>query len=469
MSTQDPPPDEPSAPGPGGPGADPPADTPADTGAIPPPFKGYDPDDPDLPPATPGSVTGELMFAPGERITSEEAICVQCSYAIVGLVAGGHCPECGTPLERSLRGRWLRYGSPEYLARIRRGILIVLITLVAQVVLPVVVNIGMFSLNIAQARAGAAAFQNPATTGPAAGGTATVGTAVPGLDLTINVDGDEGAEAAIEAPAADSPIAPPAAPSSSPNADADQSNTPDGAVDAPLVASPDPVDIPDAAATPTAPIVQPPTAVLPGPGANPVANPGAAPGGAVVNGMISALSLVNYLMALAAALASFYGWWLVTTPDPGLPVHDNGGVPRRLVRWSVGAVAVASLLDFAAADPNLVLRGGGAGFGFIMITSIVLGVFSYAATVARVVASMLYLKWLAARFPDHGLVKTAGQYSIALPLIHVLGTCLCYLGPFVAGVMAWLLLFKAHSGLRTIAAIQESDVAAADLAPEGTT
>ncbi|MGH7132185.1 MAG: hypothetical protein ACREJO_09605 [Phycisphaerales bacterium] len=51
--------------------------------------------------------------------------CLRCGYNLRGLHHHGHCPECGTPIERSLSGDLLRFCAPEYLRKLARGTLII--------------------------------------------------------------------------------------------------------------------------------------------------------------------------------------------------------------------------------------------------------------------------------------------------------------------------------------------------------
>ena len=48
--------------------------------------------------------------------------CARCGYNLRGLRADHLCPECGTPIERSLIGNLLRFADPEWLAKLRLGI-----------------------------------------------------------------------------------------------------------------------------------------------------------------------------------------------------------------------------------------------------------------------------------------------------------------------------------------------------------
>lgn len=61
--------------------------------------------------------------------------CVDCGYELAGLHEHGHCPECGASIERSLKGDLLLHASPEYLATLHRGSVIVLTIILFQVAL----------------------------------------------------------------------------------------------------------------------------------------------------------------------------------------------------------------------------------------------------------------------------------------------------------------------------------------------
>lgn len=52
--------------------------------------------------------------------------CIRCGYNLQGLPAAGNCPECGTPVERSLRGDLLAFSDAAYLRALLRGVTLIM-------------------------------------------------------------------------------------------------------------------------------------------------------------------------------------------------------------------------------------------------------------------------------------------------------------------------------------------------------
>jgi hypothetical protein len=80
--------------------------------------------------------------APDDGLIADSTViadrpCSGCGYNLLGLPASGHCPECATPVERSLQSFLLRYSSPEYLASVTTGLKVIFFGILADVLLKV--------------------------------------------------------------------------------------------------------------------------------------------------------------------------------------------------------------------------------------------------------------------------------------------------------------------------------------------
>jgi len=69
---------------------------------------------------------------------AQSVACRSCGYDLQGLSADANCPECGSPIERSLTSDRLMFANPDWLARVARGIGTILIG----IGLMIVVSIG---------------------------------------------------------------------------------------------------------------------------------------------------------------------------------------------------------------------------------------------------------------------------------------------------------------------------------------
>ncbi len=59
--------------------------------------------------------------------------CRQCGYDIKGLSPESVCPECGFPIERSLASDELKNSSPEYIASLHKGVVIILSAIIVMI------------------------------------------------------------------------------------------------------------------------------------------------------------------------------------------------------------------------------------------------------------------------------------------------------------------------------------------------
>lgn len=72
--------------------------------------------------------------------------CIHCSYKLDGLSASGVCPECGQPIEDSLKGLLLRFASPAYLREVSTGLSLYLNGILVMIVTSVLAGIAAFAL-----------------------------------------------------------------------------------------------------------------------------------------------------------------------------------------------------------------------------------------------------------------------------------------------------------------------------------
>ena len=76
---------------------------------------------------------------------SEDTPCVQCGYNLRGLTQDKSCPECGTPIARSVLGDQLRYAEPEWLDKLRFGTSLKLWNILIAIV---IVAVGMIIMSV---------------------------------------------------------------------------------------------------------------------------------------------------------------------------------------------------------------------------------------------------------------------------------------------------------------------------------
>lgn len=111
-----------------------------------------DPTPPPIPPDASGATPPpSSQFteagAPGGVYVEIDRPCIGCSYNLRGLPVNGNCPECGQPVQASLRGILLQFASPDYLATIRSGASLVLNGILVYIVLTLVTIFGTFAVS----------------------------------------------------------------------------------------------------------------------------------------------------------------------------------------------------------------------------------------------------------------------------------------------------------------------------------
>jgi ABC-type multidrug transport system fused ATPase/permease subunit len=88
----------------------------------------------------------------------EGARCLQCGFDVRGMSAASRCPECGTPISRSLQGNFLVFSSTDYVGSLHSGLTMILIAVLLQLAL----GIAMFIVAISLGVKGALTGGNPA-------------------------------------------------------------------------------------------------------------------------------------------------------------------------------------------------------------------------------------------------------------------------------------------------------------------
>ncbi|CAG1010870.1 hypothetical protein PHYC_03948 [Phycisphaerales bacterium] len=77
------------------------------------------------PPPEPMHASDAPPELPAFTAVSDDRPCLACGYNIKGLAAEGVCPECGAPIQRSLRGNLLEFANEDYLKTLHYGAIVI--------------------------------------------------------------------------------------------------------------------------------------------------------------------------------------------------------------------------------------------------------------------------------------------------------------------------------------------------------
>lgn len=188
-----------------------------------------------------------------------------------------------------------------------------------------------------------------------------------------------------------------------------------------------------------------------------------------------------------AAMIGLLGWWIFTSPDPGLLGEDAGSKARKVLRIALIAAAIVALGKFAlvfipgfgralqtattSSIPGTVVPGGttssrgsiqfgqvtipigGGGGGSWWPVAIMgaVGLLALALTITKFYASMFYLRSVVRRIPDPEIEKHVTRFFWLCPLLYTVGMLLCGLGPLIAFIINWVIVDKVRQQLNAIA------------------
>ncbi len=179
---------------------------------------------------------------------------------------------------------------------------------------------------------------------------------------------------------------------------------------------------------------------------------------------------VGLLMSWIAAA----GFIQFTTVDPGLGDAEQPGSARRLARLGAvlmigGELASALAGMLPGAPTRLTLPTSAAGLTLPWLASLLSGLVMWAGFLFYFFQGLLYAEWLFRRARDPNGVRACRRYMILLPIIAVFGTCVCGLGPYVAKILHWHLLWTLRTRIADSLAVQRMEQVIADNVARGAT
>lgn len=164
------------------------------------------------------------------------------------------------------------------------------------------------------------------------------------------------------------------------------------------------------------------------------------------------VTLLGQGLSLIPAALSVWGWWLLSSPDPGQLASNKGESPRRVIRVTVVIQVMFTLVHLAITAISTMAVASQAASSGLGIFVLIFAVMSTVVSVAQFFAAMLYIKWLATRLPSPRAEKRAKLMLWLGPVLYTVGLLLVGLGPLIALIMYYNLLEWVRKDLKAIRA-----------------
>ena len=168
--------------------------------------------------------------------------------------------------------------------------------------------------------------------------------------------------------------------------------------------------------------------------------------------IVTASTAIADVLVMLLALS---GWWLFSQPDPGYTGRNDGSKARTMLRVTLVAAAAFSVVSAAMTILSpIIFNFTGPGVGantntkpnaIALVALILIWLLSTGVWVARFLASILYIRWLARRAGDQRIVSQCRLYIWLLPLIYVVGYLCINLGPLASCIILITFLFQVRA------------------------
>lgn len=167
------------------------------------------------------------------------------------------------------------------------------------------------------------------------------------------------------------------------------------------------------------------------------------------------MEIVWSVVWIVISLLGFVGWWKFSTPDPRAVESDRGEQPRRTVRGAVVAQLIMTILAGIGGvwvSTNAASGTGGTGATAAAVSAMALPmrVSVLVAFAVQYFAAMLYIAWMAPRFPDEHLRRHARTMMWLGPALVTAGCACLGLGPLIACILYFNLLENVRVDLKTV-------------------